>query len=78
MNVLVKKEYNLKKLKKCIRSTKVDKDATRVPVSLCLDVADLVDIRTEAYLLGISYQTLITNILHRYVAGDLVERSSPE
>ena len=50
----------------------------KTPVSLRLDGADLSDIRTEAERMGIPYQTLISSILHRYVTGELIDRSSPD
>lgn len=74
----MKKEYDLKKLKKRSGPVKADADAAKTPVSLRLDGADLSDIRTEAARLGIPYQTLISSILHRYVTGELVDRHSPD
>ncbi|OQW50698.1 MAG: hypothetical protein A4S09_17685 [Proteobacteria bacterium SG_bin7] len=74
----MKKEYNLKKLKKRPGSVKVDKDAAKVPISIRLDGSELADLRTEAERLGLPYQTLIGSILHRYVAGELVDRNSPD
>lgn len=69
----MKKEYNLKKLKKRSGKARVDPEAAKVPVSLRIDGIDLADLKTEAERLGIPYQTLIGSILHRFVTGDLVD-----
>ncbi len=74
----MKKEYDLKKLKKRPQKANVGKDAAKIPISLRIDGSELSEIRTEADRLGIPYQTLISSILHRYVTGDLVDRKSPE
>lgn len=74
----MKKEYDLKKLKKRPNRASVDKDAAKIAISLRVDGSELSEIRTEADRLGIPYQTLIGSILHRYVTGDLVDRKSPE
>jgi predicted DNA binding CopG/RHH family protein len=74
----MKKEYDLKKLKKRVGSVKTSAEAAKIPVSLRLDGGDLSDIRTEAARLGIPYQTLISSILHRYASGELIDRSSPD
>ncbi|MEZ4815346.1 MAG: hypothetical protein R3A80_09110 [Bdellovibrionota bacterium] len=69
----MKKEYDLKKLKKRPGKVKVDPEAAKVPVSLRIDGVDLADLKTEAERLGVPYQTLIGSILHRFVSGDLVD-----
>jgi predicted DNA binding CopG/RHH family protein len=74
----MKKEYDLKKLKKRVGSVKTSAEAAKIPVSLRLDGGDLSDIRTEAARLGIPYQTLIGSILHRYASGELIDRNSPD
>lgn len=74
----MKKEYDLKKLKKRPNKASVDKDAAKIAISFRVDGSELSEIRTEADRLGIPYQTLIGSILHRYVTGDLVDRKSPE
>ena len=74
----MKKEYDLKKLKKRPGPVKVDKDAAKIPISIRLDGGELADLRTEAERLGLPYQTLISSILHRYVSGELVDRESPD
>ncbi len=74
----MKKEYDLKKLKKREVKPKVLSEAAKVPISLRIDGADLAEIRTEAQRLGLPYQTLVSSILHRYVTGELIDRSSPD
>lgn len=74
----MKKEYNLKKLKKRPGPVKVVADAAKIAISIRLDGGELAEIRTEAERLGLPYQTLIGSILHRYVAGELVDRTSPD
>ena len=70
----MKKEYDLKKLKKRPGKVKIDKDAVKVPVSVRLDGSVLAAIKTEAERLGIPYQTLIGSVLHRYTSNELVDR----
>ncbi len=73
---IMKKEYNLKKLKKRPGKVKVDKEATKVPVSLRLDGSVLIGLKTEAERLGMPYQTLVSSILYRFVSGDLIDLKS--
>ena len=70
----MKKEYDLKRMKKRPGRVKVDKDAMKLPVSLRLDGSVLAAIKTEADRLGIPYQTLIGSILHRYATNELLDR----
>ena len=44
-------------------------------VSVVLSKEDLKGIQQKASEAGISYQTLITNIIHQFVSGNLIERS---
>lgn len=74
----MKKEYDLKKLKRREVKARVSSDAAKIPISIRIDGGDLADIRTEALRLGIPYQTLVSSILHRYVIGELIDRSSPD
>ena len=69
----LKKEYDLKKLKKRTRRPPVDPEANRVAISLRLPAADLVQLKEEAERTGIPYQTLLSSILHRYLTGELIE-----
>lgn len=43
-------------------------------VSIALTQEDVKAIREEAAAAGVSYQTLIADIVHRYVSGKLVEQ----
>ena len=45
-------------------------------INIRLTSRDLEEIRKKAFEEGIPYQTLISSILHKYVSGRLVERSS--
>ena len=70
----MKKEYDLKKLKKRPGRVKINKDAVKVPVSIRLEGSVLAAMKTEAERLGIPYQTLIGSILHRYASNELIDR----
>jgi predicted DNA binding CopG/RHH family protein len=70
----MKKNYNLKELKKRPGKVKVDPEALRVMISLKIEANNLADLKTEAERLGMPYQTLINSILHRYVSGELVDK----
>jgi predicted DNA binding CopG/RHH family protein len=72
----MKKEYDLKTLKKRPGRVKTDPGAAKVPVSIRLDGAVLAQLRTEAQRLGIAYQTFVGSILHRYVCGALIDPKS--
>ena len=74
----MKKQYDLKKLKKREGDIKYDESATKVPISLRVDGSDLADIREEADRLGMPYQTLVSSILHQYVTDQLIERKTVE
>jgi len=74
----MRKEYDLKKLKKRPGPVKVDPGAAKIAISIRIDGGELADLRTEAKRLGIPYQTLIGSILHRFVSGELVDRNSPD
>jgi uncharacterized protein (DUF4415 family) len=74
----MKKEYNLKKLRKRPGKTKVDPDAVKVPISLRLDAVVLAMLKTESDKRGLPYQTLIGSILHQFVHGELIDRKTIE
>ena len=74
----MKKEYDLKKLKKRPGKVRIDKRAVKVPVSIRLDGAVLAAIKTEAERVGVPYQTLIGSILHRYASHELIDRRNLE
>jgi len=72
----MKKEYDLRKLRRRRGKVKVDSGAAKVPVSIRLDGAVLAELRTEAQRLGIPYQTFVGSILHRYVNQELIDPKS--
>ncbi len=72
----MKKEYNLRTLKKRPGKPKVSAEATKVAIGLRLDGSDLALLKSEAERLGIPYQTLLGSIIHQYVNGDLVEKKT--
>ena len=74
----MKKEYDLKSLKKRSVKAKSAPEAAKTPVSIRLDAIVLADLRSEAQRLGIPYQTLISSVLHRYSTGELVDKHSPD
>lgn len=74
----MKKEYDLKKLKKRRAPVVTDSAAAKTAISIRLDSADLADLKSEAHRLGIPYQTLIGSILHRYANGEIVDKNSPD
>lgn len=55
----MKKEYDLKKLKKRPGKAKTSTSAAKVPISIRLDGAVLSEFKTEAERLGMPYQTFI-------------------
>jgi len=69
----MRKEYDLRSLKKRPGKPKVDPNATKVPISLRLDAADLASLKEEAERQGIPYQTLLGSILRRYLNADLID-----
>ncbi len=70
----MKKEYDLKKLKKRTGGVKVDPNAAKTPISIRIDGNILATLKTEADRLGIPYQTFISSILHRYANAELVDK----
>lgn len=70
----MKKEYNLKSLKKRPGPIKVDQDAVKIPISIRIDGSVLAILKTEALRLGIPYQTLISSLLHRYATGEMIDK----
>lgn len=70
----MKKEYDLRQLKRRPGKVKVDPEAAKVPVSLRLDGAVIAFFKSESERLGMPYQTLIGSILHQYSTGELVEK----
>jgi predicted DNA binding CopG/RHH family protein len=74
----MRKQYNLKKLKKRPAKIKVDPDAVKTPISLRLDAGLLLMLKTESERRGLPYQTFISSILHQFMHGELIERSTVE
>ncbi len=72
----MKKEYDLKKLKRRPGAAKVDAAAAKTPISIRLDGSVLAAIKTEADRLGIPYQTFISSLLHRYTHGELMDKKA--
>ena len=72
----MKKEYDLKKLKKRMGKVKASEEASKIPISIRLDGSVLSALKTEADRLGIPYQTFVGSVLHRFVQGELVDRKS--
>ena len=72
----MKKEYDLKSLKKRPGRVKSDPEAAKIPTSLRLDGSVIASLKTEASRLGIPYQTLISSLLYRYVTGELVDKKT--
>lgn len=70
----MKKNYDLKDLKKRPGKVKVDPEASRIMISIKLDANNLAEMKNEAERLGMPYQTLINSILHRYACGELVDK----
>lgn len=70
----MKKNYDFNKLKKREGKIKVDPDAVKTLISIRLDSMDISSLKNEAERLNIPYQTLLGSILHRYLAGDLVDK----
>jgi len=70
----MKKNYNLKELKKRPGKVKVDPEAARIMISLKIESNTLAGLKDEAERLGMPYQTLINSILHRYAHGELLDK----
>ena len=71
---IMKKNYDLKNLEKKSGKIKVDKEASRIMISLKMDANNLADVKTEAERLGMPYQTLLNSIIHRYIHGELIDK----
>ena len=74
----MKKEYDLKKLKRRPGKVKTDEAAAKTPISIRLDGSVLAELKTEADRLGIPYQTFIGSLLHRYVHGELIDKKTAQ
>ncbi|MDZ4676064.1 MAG: CopG family antitoxin [Oligoflexia bacterium] len=72
----MKKEYDLKSLKKRPGRAKAYPEAEKVAINIRLDATVLNDIKIEASRMGLPYQTFINSVLHRYATGELVDQRS--
>ena len=70
----MRKEYDLRKLKKRNGAVKMDARAAKCPISIRIDGSILASLKTEAARLGMPYQTFIGSLLHRYVNGELIDK----
>jgi len=70
----MKREYDLKRLRKRAGTVKVDSGAAKSAISIRLDGSVLAAFKTEATRMGIPYQTLIGSVLHRYINGELMDK----
>ena len=74
----MKKQTDLKKLRRRPRLAKHDKRAGKSDEMIELDSVDLAGLKSEAHQSGVRYQTLISRVLRRYVSGEIVDRLSPD
>lgn len=72
----MKREYDLKMLKKRSGKIKTDPDAAKLSISLWLDGSVLAYFKSEAERLSLPYQTLISSILHQYSTEELIEKKT--
>lgn len=72
----MKKEYDLRALKKRPGKVKIDPDAAKIPINLRLDGSVIGYFKTEVERLGLPYQTLVSSILHQYASDELIERKT--
>ena len=72
----MKKEYDLKSMKRRPGKAKAYPEAAKVATNIRLDAVVVNDLKDEAERMGIPYQTLINSILHRFITGQLVDKPS--
>ena len=72
----MKKENDLKKLKRRPGTLKTEPDAASIPISIRIDGTVLAILKTEAERLGIPYQTYIGSVLYRFAQGELIDRKT--
>lgn len=70
----IKKEYDLKKLKKRL-PVKTHAEAAKVAINIRVDAIVVDELKNEAERMGLPYQTLINSILHRFITGELVDKT---
>ena len=71
----MKKEYDLKSLKRRPGPTKTYPEAAKVAITIRLDAIVLDEIKNEADRMGLPYQTLVNSVLHRFTTGELVDKA---
>jgi predicted DNA binding CopG/RHH family protein len=74
----MKKEYDLKKLKKRPTKVRVDSNATKIHISLRLEASVLASLKSDAEKLGIPYQTHLGSILYQYANKELISKNIVE
>ncbi|HMN69516.1 MAG TPA: CopG family antitoxin [Bdellovibrionales bacterium] len=72
----MKKEYDLRSMKRRPGKTKTYPEAAKIAINIRLDAILVSDLKDEAERMGIPYQTLINSILHRFATGQLVDKPS--
>lgn len=70
----MKKEYDLKSMKRRSRTAKTYAEASKVAINIRLDATLVNDLKNEAERMGLPYQTLINSVLHRFMTGQLVDK----
>lgn len=74
----MKKEYDLKKLKRRPGTPKFDPKSAKILVGIRLDGPVLAALKTGAERLGIPYLTYIGSVLHRFAEGEWIDRKTVE
>lgn len=72
----MKKEYDLRSLKKRKGKVKVSAEAAKVPISFRIDGSDLAMLKKRAERLGIGYQTLLGSVIHRFVTDESIDKKT--
>ena len=72
----MKKEYDLKSMKRRPGKTKTYPEASKIAINIRLDAIVVNDLKDEAERMGIPYQTLINSVLHRFTTGQLMDKPS--
>ena len=72
----MRKDYDLKKLRRRPGKVRICSSAAKVPISIRLDGSVIGSLKAEAERLGIPYQTLASSILFRFVNGELIDKKA--
>ena len=70
----MKKEYDLKSMKRKQGKVKTYPEASKLAINIRLDAILVNDLKNEAERMGLPYQTLINSILHRFMTGQLIDK----